>query len=154
MLRRPIQELKYFVVTINFSLLLILLILPTLTYHHLPKHLIFFVDSRLVHYYLSVNFVILIVRFFYPSRMIILCNNKIVLTGTRNKGGLWYVDPPESTDYSHISLKTIQTLPSASYHNCTTCNYISSSMHSVKSTVTFPATHVMSLLGPRGIIKD
>ena len=44
--------------------------------------------------------------YFDASRMIILYNNEIVLTGTRTKGGLWYVDPPDSTDYSDISLKS------------------------------------------------
>ena len=86
--------------------------------------------------------------------MIILYNKNIVFTGSRNKGGLWYVDPLESTNYSNISIKAIKILPSASYHNCTTCNSMSSSMHSVNYTVTFPATHVINILGPCRIIKD
>ena len=93
--------------------------------------------------------------FFDATRMVILFQQNIVLTGTRTRSGLWYVDATDSITQTPNSLRNFPSTFMESSTMNSTSNFNSSSPTSrINSTISFTSTHVMNVLGPRGLFID
>ena len=110
-----------------------------ITFHPMLNQLTYFVNWHLVRFSLLVSYVTLDVKhFFNATALLIHFQSKIVLTGMRKTGGLWYVDPPD-TKQQLDNDETIFTAfqPSLNYN------------------VTFPAfTYCANVLGPHDSLKE
>ena len=76
--------------------------------------------------------------FFDATRMVILSQQKIVLIGTRKRGGLWYVDATDPTTQTPTSLRNfLSTFIESSTMNAT-CNLnLPSPTPRMNSTISF-----------------
>ena len=78
-----------------------------------------------------------------------------MLTGTRKQGGLWYVDATDSTIQTPNSLRNfLSTFIESSTMNATSNLNLPSPTSRINFTIYFTSTHVMTVLGTRGLLTN
>ena len=94
--------------------------------------------------------------FFDVTRMVIFFQQKkIVLIGTRKRGGLWYVDATDSITQTPNSLRNfLSTFLESSTMNATSNLILPSPTSRINSTILFTSTHTINVLDPHGLLTD